>query len=489
MSKTGTSSFFSRSLLIFVIRFLPLLATLLVTISFSRILDKPVYGGYQNFWVQVYLLNAIACMGLHAFIITYTPSQLKGIFQQLRAVHYIGLLVWVLLVATCFGLLRSNEGGLPFYIPFLFLVVYALSLIVESVLIAFKKFGALIFVSICYVSGFLWLHWTFLQPYFSVEYMSGDYDITALFRGLALLVGLKLLAYGLLAYWCIKTQDADATNIKPLKDIRSLWLHLGFYDVSQMVFRWLDKFIISIFLVEELSAVYFNGSIEIPFFAVVLGAVGSTAIMQLAANKNEDSTGYAVAISNYSSRILSAVVFPLFFFFLFFSLELFDVLFAGKYLQSVPIFMVAVFTMPLYAYHLTAILQNRHKGSIINKGVILDFVIAISLMYPFYTLLGLPGIALSIVVSSYIQAAYYLLHTGKILGVGLAELLPLKNWAVKLIVFFLLFITIHYLLSSFFSGQIVLLLGGVMAVVVTLVSLVVELRTSKQQYGDALSRT
>jgi hypothetical protein len=110
-------------------------------------------------------------------------------------------------------------------------------------------------------------------------------------------------------------------------------------------------------------------------------------------------------------------------------------------------------------------------------------------MYPFYLMLGLPGVALSIVVSSYVQAAFYMYHTGKVLNVPILSLLPVANWVVKLFVFFLLFITIHYLLDKYYSEQIVLFLGGGIAGIVTIVSLIIELRLSKQKYGDAFSRT
>lgn len=479
MLKAATNTFFGSSFFIFMTRFFPLLANTLVIIFFSRHLDAGTYGTYQNFWIGLYLLNPIACLGVHVLILTYKPSFIAGMLKALKPKHYLGFLGWILLVSAVFAFFRNEEQGLTWFLPFAFLIVYALSLILESILIAFRKFGLLITMSISYATAYLVLHWAFLQK---------TIGVAELFFMLCMLIAVKLCIYAIAVYTSIKNTDADTGNYT-FKDIRSLWMHLGLYDVSQMVFRWVDKFIISILLTEQLSAVYFNGSIDIPFISVILGAVGSAALMQLANKKEEGNKEHTLFVSNYSSRILSAVVFPLFFFFFFFSEELFVVLLSEKYRASVSVFVMAILTMPLYAYHLTAILQNRHKGGIINLGAILDLMLALSLMYPLYQLLGLPGVALSCVISSYLQAGFYLYHTAKVLQVSVWQLLPLRNWSIKLIVFFVLFISIHYLLKLYFPQSFVLILGGVFVAAVTVASLLMELKASKKKYGDELART
>ena len=181
-------------------------------------------------------------------------------------------------------------------------------------------------------------------------------------------------------------------------------------------------------------------------------------------------------------------MFPLFFFLFYFREELFHVLLTIKYADSIPIFPITVFIVPLRAYNFTSILQNRHRGRIINTGALLDIIVACTLMYPLYQWLGLVGIALSFVISSYVQGAYYLHHTARILNTKVYNIIPLANWSVKLIAFGLLFIIIHYLLDSLFSDAIVLFLGSLALAVILLVSLAIEFRASKKQYGGAVSQ-
>lgn len=467
-----SNSFFSNSFFIFLIRFFPLLVTLLVLIAFSQGLDTAAYGTYQNFWTQMYLLNSLACMGIHVVIVTYPTSFVANLLSRLNRKYYIGYALWLLLISSVFGLLRHNAGG-QWFIAQLFIICWCLSLIIEAVLITAKRFGVLIITNIVYAVAFAILHWQFLQ---------GAFNINSLFQYLLLLVFLKVLINGFVAFRVLSKANRKESKLT-VPNIKSLWLHLGFYDVSQMVFRWMDKYIISLFLSAELSAVYFNGSVDIPFLSVILGAAGSASLIQMAYNK-EDEDKHDVQLVNYSSRLLSSVVFPLFFFFLFFSKELFVVLLSTKYLPSVPVFTMSILTIPLYAYHLTSILQNRHKGAIINKGAILDLFLALALMYPLYELIGLPGVALSCVISSYVQAGYYLKETSDLLKVKISKLMPLGNWSIKLIVFSTLFIAIHYLLGLLFPYQKVLFLGIATVIIICVLSLYIEIKASKKKYGN-----
>ncbi len=470
MPEAKTNSFFSNSLLIFLIRFFPLLATTLVLIFFSRELDTVTYGAYQNFWTQLFVLNSISCLGIHVVIITYPLSFVAGVLKTLSNKFYLGFMLWLIAISSVYAYMRHSATGINWLVPQCFLIVSCLSLIVEAVLVTARKFTLLILGNVIYAIVFGWLHWRFLQH---------EIELNDLFYYLLLFIAAKLLVTGIVALLEVRKQKTSPDE-SSLANVRSLWMHMGFYDVSQMTFKWLDKAIVSVLLTEQLSAIYFNGAVDVPFLSLILGAAGSAVLIQLAHNKINDKEDEAVFLANHSARILSAIIFPLFFFFMFFSRELFNIILSEKYLASVPIFMVSILTMPLFAYHLTAILQNRHKGATINKGAILDLLIALVLMYPLYQLIGLAGVALSCVISSYVQAGFYLYHTSKELNISILKLVPVANWLVKLIVFACLFIVIHYLLTIYFEQHFVLFLGMGATAATALIALAVELKASKR---------
>jgi len=467
----NSNTVIGNSFLIFLIRFFPSLAALVVVIVFSRYTSEEVYGSYQNFWVRLYLLSAVATLGIPAFLLTYTPQFIGRLFSTLKPWHYAIIALWIVLIASLFGLLHYNTAGMPVFISLLFFLLHSFSAIAESVLITGRRFRLLLWVNLLYTIAFLLLHYGVL---------TGAYSIESLFLYLLLPAGLKLLVTGAGSVSFMKAQELSAEQEYKKADIRSLWLHIGIYDVLQRVFTWIDKFVILLLFTAGVSAMYFNGTYDIPFLPLLLGAVSSAALLHLASVAKKDDNRSAILIANHTARILSAIVFPLFFFLFLFREELFHVLLTEKYADSIPIFAVTVFIVPLRAYNFTSILQNRHKGRIINIGAVLDLLIACALMYPLYQCLGLVGIALSFVISSYIQGAYYLHHTARILNTTITEIIPLTNWSVKLIVFGALFIIIHYLLSMLFNDTVVLF-SGCLALAVTLVaSLAIEMKASKK---------
>ncbi|MCB9065681.1 MAG: hypothetical protein H6551_11145 [Chitinophagales bacterium] len=453
---------------------------MLVFIFFSRELSQADYGTYQNFWVQLFLLGSIATIGIPAFVLTYSPVFVREMLGKLTTGSYFKILFWVLVVASVFAWLRHEDAGLEWYVSAGFFIVYALNAIAEAMLIVFKRFTYLMGVNLFYTFLFIWLHWGVLQD---------SYSMSDLFMYLLLLGVIRLVV----SFGTVKSHLRTVTGIPEeeytLADIRSLWKHIGIYDVFNRFITWIDKFVVSLIFTSSISAVYFNATYDIPFLPLLLGAVGGAALMQMSTHAKADSDTGAINVANNMARLLSSVVFPLFFFLFIFRAELFEVLLKAKYAESVPIFAVTVFIVPLRAYNFTSILQNRHKGRVINTGALLDAVIAFGLMYPLYQMYDLLGIALSFVISSYVQGAYYLYHTAKLLKVGILDIVPFVNWRNKIAIFGVLFVVLHYLSSIQLSSSIVLLLGCIALVISVMVTLLIELKASRKNHGATVSQS
>jgi O-antigen/teichoic acid export membrane protein len=468
----SNKSFFGNSLLVFAIRFFPTLANLMVLVYYSRNLAPQFYGEYQNFWTRLYIITATACMGIHVFILTYKPDFLIQLLQKIKTKYYMGLVGWMVIASCVFECLQDSQLHAMQFVPFFFALTFSVSAIMESFLIVFRKFTFLMIVNILFSALFWWVHWQALHQ---------TLQLSVLFLYLLLLVAGRMVVYCFVTVNNIRSYviTNNSSQDFSLSKIRSLWLHIGLYDVSQRVYSWMDKFIISFVLSKELSAIYFNGSQDIPFLSLILGAAGSVGLMFMASADDAHKKEYFINLMHHSSHILSAVVFPLFFFLFFFRYELFSTVLSDKYVQSVPVFFIFLFVVPLRAYSFTTLLQNQHKGAIINKGSMMDMVIALLLMYPLYKYFGLSGVALSYVISTYCQAGYYLYHTSKVIGVSILQLIPLKNWILKGIIYFLLFVGIHYVATLYFVGKSLLILGGIVFMATITISLLVELKWNK----------
>ena len=465
-----SNSFFSNSVYIFLIRFFPSLANVLVLILLSRNLNTNLYGHYQNFWIQLNLLLPFACMGIHLLIITYAPTYIIQLIQQLKTKQYIGYALFLLLPACFFGWLQSGPAAIGFAMPVLYLLSYTLTTILEAFLVSLRRFKYIVLANFMFALCFVLIHYYFLFHGFNLQ---------LLFLYLLLLVIIRLAFYtviSVLQYY--KNNNAESSH-QPQKHTIAFWLHLGFNDILQITFSWLDKFIISLFLTASLSAIYFNGSMQIPFLPILLSAAGSAALIELSGNMRNKQADQTLVLVNQSAKILSSVVFPVFFFLLLYRFLLFNQILTPKYQNAIPIFTVSLFLLPLRAYNFTTILQNKHKGAIINIGAIMDIFIALALLYPLYKTFGLPGVALSFVISTYIQAIYYTYHAAKLMHVSFTQLIPFIPLAKKLIVFAMLYIALYsatqYCSTPIFS----LLWAGVITIIIIAASLYTDLKHSK----------
>ena len=472
LRKAKSDILFSNSVFIFLTRFFPVLAVLLVQVYYSRHLAQHVYGSYQNFWVQLYVFAAIACAGAHVFIVTYPPAFLIRLVFRADSKYFYYFFSWLLLVCLVFAFMQLNKGY-SLWLPFIFLLIHSVSAIAESMLIVFKKLRQLALVNFIYALAFAYLHYASL---------SNGLDLQDIFTYVLVLMFMKLVSYlaSAYSYMLIHKKEALSEELYTA-GVGSLWLHMGLYDFLNILSRWVDKFVVSLLLAESISGIYFNGAVDIPFIPLIVGAAGSATLIQLASKEDKSEPAYTVALANRTSRLLSAVVFPLFFFFVLFRHELFDVVFTSKFSEAVPIFLASCLMIPLRAYSFTTVLQNRNRGAIINAGAVIDLVLAFALIYPFYQLFGLAGIALSFSLATYVQAGFYLYHTSKILGVPVLTLFPYKNWLAKLTVFGSLFTATHYLFSLYLSAKLSLSLGFVIAALTILISISLELRRPAKQ--------
>ena len=136
------------------------------------------------------------------------------------------------------------------------------------------------------------------------------------------------------------------------------------------------------------------------------------------------------------------------------------VVFSPNYINAAWIFVCTQLVLPIRAYPFTAILQSEHRGDIINKAALIDLVMACMLIYPLYLLMGLPGVALSFVISTYWQAAYYLRHTSKIMNTTVGSLIPLSLLLRKFLLFGTILSIAFFIISSITNSTWLIFLSG-----------------------------
>lgn len=424
----------------------------MVIFFYSHYLGTTDYGHYQAFWVQLNVFNAFLGLGLSIFTLTYSPAKLRFLFSRIPKVYFFYFLIFLSLAGLGFGFFQEGNH-LSVTWTCLFLLGFVLCQLADSFLIAFRKLKSLVFINLGYAICFFFIHYSFINP---------NFDFNSLLKALLPLLLLKLLV----SVWVLfKLPNRGAEQAKETmptfsnKEQRAmllLWGHLYFYDVLQMASFWIDKFIVSLFMSAQETGLYFNATLNIPFIPIFLSAIVSASLLQLS---EDNSRANLLKVVNDMGRILSSIAFPICVFLLFFRKEFVLFAFSEKYLEAIPIFLCATLILPFRAYGHTVILQNLEQGKIINQGAILDVVLALAFMYPLYLWMGLPGLALSFVLSTFLQCWFYYHHTRRLTGCNLKELYPWADWLKKALFFTVVTAFVFYLLPLSWSNTLRLFVG------------------------------
>jgi len=451
MRKPGvdtSSTLLGNSAHIFLIRFFPTLASVAALVWLSRHTPPAYYGSYQSFWVQWQVLHVVACLGLPTLVLTYPAGLVGGLVRGLRRTQAAGLGAWVLLAAAgLMGLQRFSGSPFAPWQAGAFLGLGVPVAVLEAYALLGRQLRPVALLNVAYAGWFGLTHALLVAGHLSSE---------QLMSGLLLANALRLAALAQLARRHYQ-RTPDAAPVA-LGTVRSLWFHTALNEVVQILFRWVDKFALNFLLPAALFALYFNGTLDVPFLPLLLGAAGSALLLHFAQPGLPDAE--RIATLKAAATLLGGMVFPLFFFLVFFRVELFAVVFAHRYDAAVPLFLLSSLVIPLRAYNFTALLQHKGHGRVITTGAVLDLLLALTLMYPLYQLLGLAGVALAFVVSTYCQAGYYLAQTARLLRVRWPELLPWWAWLGQFGGSGAALLGLHALLSRFLLAPAVLLLGG-----------------------------
>ncbi|MBS1628908.1 MAG: polysaccharide biosynthesis C-terminal domain-containing protein [Bacteroidetes bacterium] len=450
---------FRRSAFIFAIRFFPIAATTGAGIAFSRLLPPALNGIYARVWiVYTSVFATIACFGLVPFMLTHAAASIDQWLHVWSKKRTILSLLWLALLAGLLVLFFRGQESFQAWILAPLLLVQVWQLLSESYLIIQEQYLATLTTSALYALAFIGVHVLFLN------------DVCSL-NGLFLLITtigmMRAILLSFLGRRCFIKSAGSSEKMPP--EIRSQWLQLGIYDVSQMLFRWVDKVVLSALIAPALFAVYLNGTIEIPFLATLLGAIGSSLLQQMALG--DKGPGNNVRMLHTTGNLLARIVFPLFFFLFFFREHFIVFVFTDKYLDSAPLFGISIFAMLLRAYNFTSILQHLNQVKRINWGALLDLGTALGLAIPFYFLMGLEGVVLAFVISSYVQAFYYLHHTAKLMHCPVLSLIPGRTWSWVLLLSGGIIGGLYFLLSFFNSDNTSLFLGGSGTVMLILILL------------------
>ena len=405
---------------------------LAIAIFFSHRLSLEEYGDYQFIWMFVNFFSLISLFGLSNYLLSTSIAQLLAIIKKFKKKIVI-VLSLVNIAAILFVYLSNNNlsGGEKILLVCL-LLLQNISLAIDAIAIKNQEEKRLATATLLYLIIFIAGHMWF---YFNQH----DFLVLLIFIIVATILKAVFLFPKKTAYPAVANYSSETAQ---------QWLYLGLNELFATLVKWVDKWILIFFLSGAQFAIYFNGSYEIPIFVLAVSAIGNVALVEFS-NKEKNMRANAIIFYKRIALFMAVWVFPSFWFFQQFGSEFIAALFGEKYLLSIPIFLVTIWILPVRIIYNTAVLQALGKSQLILKGSIIDLLVALVLMVIFYQSWDLKGVALAFVIATYVQVAYYLFHTSRLLKIRIQKLLPFKKLAF---VFLISAVAIHAL-SYFASAQ------------------------------------
>ncbi len=415
--------FAKRSFLLITSQGTRMLAQIVIIFIYSRHLSFKEYGAYQSVWLYVNVISTLSLFGLPSLIMSASQKNIYTSVKDNKKHFFIAGSI-VNFLPLLFLLLAVHEFSIGSKLLIIMLIICQnISILAEAITIKKEKEMLLLISNIIFAIGYFACHIFILYTGYSLE----------------LLVAVLILIFAIKAttlLWLNKQNIEDPVNTLSPTTGRQ-WFYLGVVDSLSVLFKWIDKWIILFFLSVSQFAIYFNGSYEIPVLGLMVSGVGNIMLIELSKHSHKSSAASKILFTN-SSLLLASIVFPSFAFLLFYHSYFFTFIFSAKYVASIPIFFVSIFILPVRITNYGATLQVYNRNDLVVKGALIDIIIAVILMAFLYPFMGMKGLALAFVISTYIQAWYYLWHTSNLINQKIVSFFPLKKLLLLMVISILL---------------------------------------------------
>ncbi|NUM35343.1 MAG: oligosaccharide flippase family protein [Candidatus Brocadiae bacterium] len=209
--------------------------------------------------------------------------------------------------------------------------------------------------------------------------------------------------------------------------------------------RKIDSFLVSSFMVPEVYAVYSRGALEIPFGKILIYNIAILVMPVLVQLYQKKECKEIVAIYHKEIQRSACLIVPLFFSFLLVHRDLIVFFYTEKYLESVPVFLIYLFILPIELYSFDTILQAMNKSIKVFYISCISAAIHLSISIVLIQFLGMIGPAIGALIAVVITNALYLYNINHSLGFGIKEWLPWKFLAKVFSSCFACFILFYYI--------------------------------------------
>lgn len=197
--------------------------------------------------------------------------------------------------------------------------------------------------------------------------------------------------------------------------------------LSGMISSSLNRGMLANFVTPAHYAIYAVGALEIPLDVIFQASVANVLRASLPPLVRDGNLDEVTRVMREAVRKLSIIVLPSFVFLLGHSYQFITLLFTSHYEQSVYVFQIYLWLVPLHMMVSSLVPQVFGKPRINFYIVVIMSGLLLLLGYTLLKTIGFYGPALAVVIVQYIQAVVYLVIVLRLTKSKLTKVLPLQH--------------------------------------------------------------
>ncbi len=460
----GNFAIVKKASFISLSRVVNLLGLLITTMILARYFSKSEFASYDQLWLIFNTITPVISFAFTSSIYFFGAREnageyIKTIFLTLTIAGFVLTIFLFFLRFEISALLNNSKFAQNFIYFAPFLIFSISSLLLDAVLILKNQFKKLFAITLATTSSYLLV---------IVVAIFFKQTIPFIFVGLSVISFARFIYFG----YVIKNFFPHST-LNGIRDLMSYASEIFMYStpliiahIAGSLSRQVDKYIVANNFPAELYAIYTIGAKELPVVPLITSSFTAVIFPEISRLYNSGKNSEIVKLANDTIKSTSVVIVPIFVYLLFFSKEFILILFSEKYVESVAIFRIYLFFLPIRILIYSSILSALGRQKIYMLISFLDLTLNLTLGIALVKIIHIIGPAVAVVTSTYIETFFMSFLISRILGSKLSHLLPLKFLSLLFLSTFAIAF-LCYLFGLFVPNLILrfLITGGIFALV------------------------
>ncbi len=251
-------------------------------------------------------------------------------------------------------------------------------------------------------------------------------SIAALFTVMGVFAFLKyLVSLGLLFRLSPQFGGLSFTGKRPALLLQlSFALPVALTSAIDLVSRWLDKFVVSVFFGSETLGIFSIGAMEIPFLSVIVASVYSVATPLLSGFHHRGEAVPFASLVRQTISFSARIIWPVAIYLFVFADHLVPLVVGREYLAAVAPFRVYLTVLPIRLALYGAIVLAMGRSRTVFWCAYAALAVNAALSVFLASTIGMIGPAVATVASTYVHVAVLLVIIVRELNIPLAEIVP-----------------------------------------------------------------